>query len=243
MMVRAIVRPEKADKVLENLMAEGFPAVTRMNVSGRGRQRGIKIGDITYDGIPKELLIIVVPDAEKDMVIKTVIGAARTGANGAFGDGKIFVSPVEEVYTVSSGIKETDADKAEGARMKEVVAIIRMNKINQTKEALIDAEISSLHVRECLGRGKGVLDFKVLKGAEQGYEEAIAQLGNTQRLIPKRMLSVVVPDKLVNKVAETIISANRTRKPGDGKIFVMPISESIRIRTAETGDETLDFAK
>jgi nitrogen regulatory protein PII 1 len=113
LMVRAIVRPEKVDGVLERLMAEGFPAVTRMTVSGRGKQRGIKIGDITYDEIPKELLIMVVPDADKELVIKTVIESARTGAKGAFGDGKIFVSPVEEVYTVSSSIKETSAGTEE----------------------------------------------------------------------------------------------------------------------------------
>src|SRR5271169_2191708 len=107
LMVKAIVRPEKVDGVLERLMAEGFPAVTRMNVSGRGKQRGIKIGDVTYDEIPKELLMMVVPDIDKDLVIKTVMDAARTGDKGAFGDGKIFVSAVEEVYTVSSGIKET----------------------------------------------------------------------------------------------------------------------------------------
>jgi nitrogen regulatory protein PII 1 len=115
LMIRAIVRPEKVDTVLERLMAEGFPAVTRMAVSGRGKQRGIKIGDITYDEIPKELLIMVVPDADKDLVIKTVIGSARTGDKGAFGDGKVFVSPVDEVYTVSSGIKETAAGVEEVA--------------------------------------------------------------------------------------------------------------------------------
>jgi nitrogen regulatory protein PII 1 len=112
-MIRAIVRPEKVDSVLEHLMVEGFPAVTRMNVSGRGKQRGIKIGDITYDEIPKELLIMVVADSDRDLVIKTVIGAARTGDKGAFGDGKIFISPVDEVYTVSSGIKETAAGTEE----------------------------------------------------------------------------------------------------------------------------------
>jgi nitrogen regulatory protein PII 1 len=113
LMIRAIVRPEKVDGVLEQLMVEGFPAVTRMGVSGRGKQRGIKIGDITYDEIPKELLIIVVPEADKDLVVKTVMGAARTGDRGAFGDGKIFISPVDEVYTVSSGIKETSAGTEE----------------------------------------------------------------------------------------------------------------------------------
>ena len=126
--------------------------------------------------------------------------------------------------------------------MKEVMAIIRMNKMNQTKKALIEADISSMHARECLGRGKGFMDFKVLKGAEQGYEEAIAQLGSSQRLIPKRMISIIVPETLVEQTVETIISVNQTGKPGDGKIFVMPVSESIRIRTGETGEETLDEA-
>ncbi|MEN6331958.1 MAG: P-II family nitrogen regulator [Smithella sp.] len=113
LMIRAIVRPEKVDKVLEHLMVEGFPAVTKLSVSGRGKQRGIKIGDITYDEIPKELLMMVVQDEDKDLVVKTVIEAARTGDRGAFGDGKIFVSPVSEVYTVSSGIKETSAGTQE----------------------------------------------------------------------------------------------------------------------------------
>lgn len=106
-MIRAIIRPEKVDGVLERLMAEGFPSVTKMSVAGRGKQRGVKIGDVTYDEIPKEMLMMVVPDSEKDTVINTVISAARTGDRGAFGDGKIFVSPVDEVYTVSSGVKET----------------------------------------------------------------------------------------------------------------------------------------
>ena len=113
LMIRAIVRPEKVDTVLEQLMAEGFPAVTKINVSGRGKQRGIKIGDITYDELPKELLMMVVPDADKDLVISLIMAAARTGDKGAYGDGKIFVSPVDEVYTVSSGIKETNAGTEE----------------------------------------------------------------------------------------------------------------------------------
>jgi len=126
--------------------------------------------------------------------------------------------------------------------MKEVMTIIRMNKINQTKSALAQAGISSMHGKECLGRGKGLVNLDVLEGAERGYEEAIAQLGNTQRLIPKRMISIVVPDKLVKKVVSAIISANWTGKAGDGKIFVMPVDEAIRIRTGEAGDETLDEA-
>ncbi|HNX95064.1 MAG TPA: P-II family nitrogen regulator [Holophaga sp.] len=106
-MIRSIVRPEKVDAVLAALMEAGFPAVTKMSVVGRGKQRGIKIGEIVYDEIPKELLITVVQEKEKDLVIKTIIQAARTSEKGSYGDGKIFVSPVDEVYTVSSGIKET----------------------------------------------------------------------------------------------------------------------------------------
>ncbi len=106
-MIRSIIRPEKVDDVLVALMEAGFPAVTKISVVGRGKQRGIKIGEVTYDEIPKEMLITVVPDRDKDFVVKTVMETARTGEKGSFGDGKIFVSPVLEVYTVSSGVKET----------------------------------------------------------------------------------------------------------------------------------------
>ncbi len=126
--------------------------------------------------------------------------------------------------------------------MKEVLAIIRMNRINQTKKSLADSGVTSMHARECLGRGKGLVDLEILRGAEQGYEEAIAQLGNTQRLIPKRMISIVVPDKLAARTVSAIISVNRTGKPGDGKIFVLPVHDAVRIRTGESGDGTLDEA-
>ena len=106
-MVRAIVRPEKTDEVLSALMDAGFPAVTKFNVAGRGKQRGIKIGEIQYDEIPKVMLICVVDDKDKEFVVKTIMESARTGAKGAFGDGKIFISPVDEMYTISSGVKES----------------------------------------------------------------------------------------------------------------------------------------
>jgi nitrogen regulatory protein PII 1 len=106
-MIRSIVRPEKVDDVLAALMEAGFPGVTKMSVVGRGKQRGIKIGEITYDEIPKELLLTVVKDQDKDFAVRAIMKAARTGDKGAFGDGKIFVSQVEEAYTISSGIKET----------------------------------------------------------------------------------------------------------------------------------------
>ena len=105
-LIRAIVRPEKSDSVLAALLDAGFPAVTKIPVVGRGKQRGLKVGEVTYDEIPKELLILVVPEKDKEFVKRIVMEAARTGEKGAFGDGKIFVSPVDEVYTISSGVRE-----------------------------------------------------------------------------------------------------------------------------------------
>jgi nitrogen regulatory protein PII 2 len=124
--------------------------------------------------------------------------------------------------------------------MKEVVAFIRMNKINDTKKALAEAGIGSMNAKECLGRGKGLVDFKALAGAEKGYEEAIAQLGQSQRLVPKRMVTIVVRDKLVTRTVNAIISSNKTGKAGDGKIFVLPVAEAYRVRTGEDGDVVLD---
>ena len=126
--------------------------------------------------------------------------------------------------------------------MKEVMAIIRMNMMNKTKKALSDAGIFSMTAKEVLGRGKGLVDLTLLAGAEEGYEEAIAQLGQSQRLIPKRLLVVVVPDKLVQNAVNTIITINQTGKSGDGKIFVMPVGDSFSVRTGEGGDSVLDGA-
>jgi nitrogen regulatory protein PII 2 len=124
--------------------------------------------------------------------------------------------------------------------MKEIMAIVRMNMMNKTKSALSEAGISSITARDALGRGRGLVDLKLLEGAEKGYEEAIAQLGQSQRLIPKRIFFIVVPDKLVQKTVKTILKVNRTGKSGDGKIFVMPILDSVRVRTGESGDRVLD---
>lgn len=104
-MIRAMVRPEKASEVMVELAEAGFPAVTKMDVAGRGKQRGLKVGDVHYDEVPKELLMIVVEDDCKDDVVKIISRVAKTGQKGAFGDGKIFVSDVLEAYTISSGTK------------------------------------------------------------------------------------------------------------------------------------------
>jgi nitrogen regulatory protein PII 1 len=106
LMIRAIIRPDKSSKVLKALFEAGYVAVTKIPVVGRGKQRGIKIGDVTYDELPKEMLIIVVKDEDKEFAISTIMESARTEPNGAFGDGKIFVTSVDEAYTISRGSKE-----------------------------------------------------------------------------------------------------------------------------------------
>ena len=76
-MIRSIVRPEKVDDVMASLMEAGFPGVTKMSVVGRGKQRGIKIGEITYDEIPKEMLLTVVDEKDREFVLKTIMARFR----------------------------------------------------------------------------------------------------------------------------------------------------------------------
>jgi nitrogen regulatory protein PII 2 len=119
--------------------------------------------------------------------------------------------------------------------MKEVIAVVRINMMNQTKQALTDCGIDAFFAHEAHGRGKGFVNPQVLEGAEQGYEEAAALLGEKGKLYPKRMVTVVVPDDQVGCVVETIINTNQTGKPGDGKVFVLPMADAVRVRTGETG--------
>jgi nitrogen regulatory protein PII 2 len=123
--------------------------------------------------------------------------------------------------------------------MQEIMAVIRMNKMNQTKKALADAGIPAFVAREGYGRGKGLVNQAVLDGAAAGNEEAIALLGTKGRLYPKRIISIVVPDNQVKEAVDALISVNKTGQAGDGKIFVMPVSDSVRVRTGEAGDAAI----
>ncbi|MPW27050.1 P-II family nitrogen regulator [Alkalibaculum sp. M08DMB] len=104
-MIRAIVRPERTSIILDELLDAGYSAVTKVDVIGRGKQRGIKVGNVRYDELQKEMLMLVVEDDSKDEVVKIISKNAKTG-EGTFGDGKIFVNVVEDVYTISSGANE-----------------------------------------------------------------------------------------------------------------------------------------
>jgi nitrogen regulatory protein PII 1 len=96
-MIRAFIRPEKEQEVVVALEGAGFPSLTKMPVFGRGKQKGLTVGPVHYDELPKMLIMTVVDDKDVDKVMKD---KARTGF---IGDGKIFVSPVESAYTVRTG--------------------------------------------------------------------------------------------------------------------------------------------
>ena len=99
-MIRAIIRPEKESDVLTALERSGFSALTKWDVLGRGKQRGIKIGSARYEEISKLMLMLVVEDRDVERATDVIKISARTGN---FGDGKIFVTPVEQVVTVRTG--------------------------------------------------------------------------------------------------------------------------------------------
>ncbi|MBP1641063.1 MAG: nitrogen regulatory protein [Bacteroidetes bacterium] len=102
-MIRAIVRPETADVVTDGLAEAGFYSMTKLPVFGRGKQKGLTVGNVHYDELPKMLIIIVVEDKSVDEVLKIIQYKAYTGNEG---DGKIFISPVEKALTVRTGSTE-----------------------------------------------------------------------------------------------------------------------------------------
>ena len=96
-MIQAIIRPEKEREVIAGLEKTGIYPFTRQSVSGRGRQRGIQVGPVRYEEIPKIWLMMVVEDEETDRVLETIKIAGRTGNPG---DGKLFVSTLAEVRPI-----------------------------------------------------------------------------------------------------------------------------------------------
>lgn len=126
--------------------------------------------------------------------------------------------------------------------MKEIMAIIRLNMINKTKDALLKEGFPSITCRKVLGRGKKKVDFSLIDVISQNVMEPprlAEELSEGHRLIPKRLLTMVVKDEDVKKVVDTIMSVNSTGNPGDGKIFVLPVMEVIRVRTGETGETAI----
>ena len=124
--------------------------------------------------------------------------------------------------------------------MKTIMAIIRIDKMNETKRALSDAGLPSfMATGRVYGRGKGRYDAKVLEGVKDDIPEAISIMGPEPRLRPQRLINITVNDDQVKKAVTALIEANRTDNPGDGKIFVMPCTDAIQIRTGLHGETVL----
>lgn len=121
--------------------------------------------------------------------------------------------------------------------MKEIMAIIRQNKVNLTKEALAEAGIPAFTCRKVLGRGKKLIDMTLLRSIVDAGEIPANPTGEylseTNRLISKRVFTIIVEDPEVDQVVDTIIDVNSTGNPGDGKIFILPVYENYRIRNGE----------
>jgi nitrogen regulatory protein PII 1 len=99
-MIRAVIRPDREEHVINALESAGVVSLTKMDVFGRGQQRGVQVGNTVYSELPKIMLTIVVEEAKLEAAITAIRSSAKTGQHG---DGKIFVSPVDAVYTVRTG--------------------------------------------------------------------------------------------------------------------------------------------
>jgi nitrogen regulatory protein P-II 1 len=112
--------------------------------------------------------------------------------------------------------------------MKKVEAIIKPFRMDEVKAALSAVAVQGMTVTEVRGFGRQKGHKEVYRGAEYVVE-----------LVPKIKIEVVVPDQAVPRVVETIAKAAKTGKIGDGKIFVLPVDEAVRIRTGEKGEGAL----
>jgi len=106
--------------------------------------------------------------------------------------------------------------------MKLIKAIVRPNKVDEVKDALGKINISGLTVTEVRGHGKQKGHTAIYRGKEYNVS-----------LLPKMQIETVVPDAVVDEVVKTIIQAARTGEIGDGRVFVMPVGASYKIRTGE----------
>lgn len=100
-LITAVVRPEKIMNVINALEEEGYYAFSKWAISGRGKEKGIQVGDILYQEMAKNMFYIAVEENEKDEVVDIIIHSAKSGEYGNAGDGKIFVSDIGECYTIS----------------------------------------------------------------------------------------------------------------------------------------------
>ncbi|HAM50204.1 MAG TPA: P-II family nitrogen regulator [Nitrospiraceae bacterium] len=137
--------------------------------------------------------------------------------------------------------------------MKEITAIIRRDKLPETKKAMEDLGYPSLTIQSVEGRGrqKGAMCAEMDSELPESFCTAVKltptpssyalehTLPKVALFVPKRLLTIVVPDDVVTKIIKSLIRVNQTGKAGDGKIFVSPIDSALRVRTGETDGEAI----
>jgi nitrogen regulatory protein PII 2 len=126
--------------------------------------------------------------------------------------------------------------------MKEIIVIIRPKKIGPTKEALEELGIPSVTAIPVLGRGKqrGIAGELGISIRPDVLAESRSAGMKEMKYIPKRLLSIVACDEDVDTIVETIIKVNKTEQIGDGRIFICPVDDVIRIRTDEHGESAIN---
>ena len=112
--------------------------------------------------------------------------------------------------------------------MKLIKAIIKPFKLEEVKDALAEVGVEGMTVSEVKGFGRQKGHTEIYRGSEY-----------TVDFLPKVKIEVAISDDVVSKVVDTIVSASQTGKIGDGKVFVLPVEEAVRIRTGEKGDEAV----
>jgi nitrogen regulatory protein PII 2 len=135
--------------------------------------------------------------------------------------------------------------------MKEIIAVVRINKVSATKKALVEAGAAGFTALKVMGRGRLVEDKAVIaerratllalaQKDDYNTEKLITEFLDGTRLFPRRMFTVLAHDEDVSKIVKAIIEANRTDyNVGDGKIFVLPVLDAVRVRTKESGDAAI----
>ncbi len=137
--------------------------------------------------------------------------------------------------------------------MKEIIAIIRRDKVSETKKALEEIGYPSMSIQSVEGRGrqKGNMCAEMDSEMPESFCAGVKlkptpstyavehTLPKVALYVPKKLLTIVVPDEAVQKIVKEIIRVNQTGRHGDGKIFVAPVEAAVRIRTSETNEEAL----
>jgi nitrogen regulatory protein PII 2 len=138
--------------------------------------------------------------------------------------------------------------------MKEILAVIRMNKTGATKKALIEAGVAGFTAIKVLGRGRPVEDAALIQEGKERLlavaaddvtdleetERQVTSFLDGTRIFPRRLFLVLAHDEDVPRIVEAITRANRTENQvGDGAIFILPVIDAVRVRTGESGEAAI----